>query len=143
MAPAVMAPASECTGSGESYDGDANHVCPVLDTDARVQGMNKYLVYFVHRHTEYRLAEVEALAGAAGVPIRAGPAQPHPTLAWSRPHGDNPESPLWYIHLPSDDAAKSISKQVLMAKVGQQLLLGEGVEGGGRHDDWTHSELHA
>lgn len=98
---------------GMSQAPDTQHACnavhqfPVIKTNESVKGLNKYLVYFVHRHLEYRLAEVEALATR----------EPSTGLAWGRPYGGLTESPFWYLHLPSDAHVVRIAEQCLLAKV--------------------------
>lgn len=100
MAPGPVGDACERASEGL-------HQFPVLAGDETVDGLNKYMVYFVHRHLEYRLAEVEALA-TEEADVR---------LAWSRPHGDLSESPFWYLHLPSDAHVTALAERCLLAKV--------------------------
>ncbi|KAK2076934.1 hypothetical protein QBZ16_005162 [Prototheca wickerhamii] len=99
MAPGPVGDACERASEGL-------HQFPVLAGGETVDGLNKYMVYFVHRHLEYRLAEVEALA-TEEADVR---------LAWSRPHGDLSESPFWYLHLPSDAHVTALAERCLLAK---------------------------
>lgn len=56
-----------CSPSGRAQEASETHQCRVIGTGACVPNLNRYLVYFVHRHLEYRLAEVEAQAAATGI----------------------------------------------------------------------------
>eukprot|EP00897_Mesotaenium_endlicherianum_P009267 jgi/Mesen1/8369/ME000464S07765 len=61
-----------------------------------------YLCYFVHRHLDFRVAEIEALAGLAGI------TKP---LQWRQLPGDHPDSPIHFVDLPSDEAARIIASR--------------------------------
>ena len=60
----------------------------------------KYLCYFIHRHLDFRLPELESLAQLAGY---------HEPLNWSQPPGGHhKDSPFYYVDLPNDDVARAI-----------------------------------
>lgn len=82
-----------------------------------------YLCYFLHRHLDYRIAEVEALAALAGCPAPK----------WRLPAGDLAHSPFYHIELPSDDVARSIAQRSVLVK-GMYDVWGEGAD---------YDELHA
>lgn len=56
-----------CSPSGRAHESNATHQCRVVGANACVPSLRRYLVYFVHRHLEYRRAEVEAQAAATGI----------------------------------------------------------------------------
>lgn len=91
-------------------------------------GRRRYLCYFLHRHLEFRLPEVESLArlaaewqgGAAasssGASGSCSGGSPSPAVVWEKPFGDRPESPFWYAHLPSEEAARAVAARSVLAK---------------------------
>ena len=66
----------------------------------------RYLAVFLHRHLDFRRAEIEALAELTG----AG------RLHWEQPIRQ-PLSPFWYVWLPDDAAAQRIAERALLLKV--------------------------
>ncbi|GBG83500.1 hypothetical protein CBR_g37214 [Chara braunii] len=100
-----------------------------------------YLCYFIHRHLDFRIAEVESLARIAGCcssvddsnprspppPPPPSPPSPPPSprLAWRLPDGDHPDSPFWFVDLPSNDAALAIVRRGILLK-GVFEVWGEG-----------------
>ncbi|GMH33774.1 hypothetical protein BSKO_01608 [Bryopsis sp. KO-2023] len=68
---------------------------------------NEYLCYFLHRWLDFRIPDVESAAELAGCGSE---------LAWSLPYGGNYQSPFWYVHLPSAEAAEQVAKRTLMAR---------------------------
>ena len=71
--------------------------------------------YFLHRHLDFRRAEVQALADLAGSGAEHA----------SAPHGDVEHSPLWHVWLPSDAAAREICERSVLVKAFVELW-GEG-----------------
>ena len=78
--------------------------------------MGWYLCYFLHRHLDFRRAEVQALADLAGCGAE---------VRWRAPHGDVEHSPLWHVWLPSDAAAREICERSVLVKAFVELW-GEG-----------------
>mmetsp|Transcript_24031 Transcript_24031/g.33078 ORF Transcript_24031/g.33078 Transcript_24031/m.33078 type:complete len:476 (+) Transcript_24031:158-1585(+) len=75
-----------------------------------------YLCYFMHRHLGFRREEVQALADAFGCGSE---------LEWGLPHGGSPDSPFWYINLPSEEHARQIASRSCLVK-GIYEVWGEG-----------------
>lgn len=68
----------------------------------------RYLVMFLHRHVEFRLPELEAVAELV---LGRG------VLIVEPPRGSaHPWSPLRHVWLPSDDAARAIAARALLVK---------------------------
>uniref|UniRef100_A0A1D2A5X4 tRNA (guanine(10)-N(2))-methyltransferase n=1 Tax=Auxenochlorella protothecoides TaxID=3075 RepID=A0A1D2A5X4_AUXPR len=112
-----------CSPSGRAQEASETHQCRVIGTGACVPNLNRYLVYFVHRHLEYRLAEVEAQAAATGIADLPGGLTEN--LIWERPHGEILDSPFWYLHLPGDGAVQKLAQQIMLSKVFLEIW-GEG-----------------
>jgi hypothetical protein len=70
----------------------------------------EYLVYFCHRHLDFRLPEIEALLDGAGY---GGAVKDR----WRQPFGGRFYSPFWYLRLPSDYAAQKIAERSILLKV--------------------------
>ena len=68
----------------------------------------EYLAYFMHRHLDFRLAEVDALMEGLGMP-------PTPSR-WRQPYGGQQYSPFWYLTLPSDEAARRLTHRSILLK---------------------------
>ena len=68
----------------------------------------RYLVMFLHRHVEFRLPELEAVAelvlGRGVLVVEPPSSSAHP---WS---------PFRHVWLPSDDAARAIAARALLVK---------------------------
>ncbi|KAL4439704.1 hypothetical protein ABPG75_002705 [Micractinium tetrahymenae] len=88
-------------------------------------GRRRYLCYFLHRHLEFRLPDAQS---AAEVALEGGHAARLDTgcrggggggaaVVWEKPFGNRPESPFWYAHVHSKDAAKAIAARSLLTKV--------------------------
>lgn len=90
-------------------------------------GRCRYLCYFLHRHLEFRLPEVESLAAMAGGTGRgsssmssdsgSGGAAAAAAVVWEKPFGNRPESPFWYAHLASDEVACQVAARSMLTKV--------------------------
>lgn len=90
---------------------EARGICPgpsgrtVSSTDTT--GLRRYLVYFLHRHLDFRWPELQAIAamvsGSGGLV--------------TEPPAGNAWSPFWYVWLPSDEAARAIARRTLLVKV--------------------------
>ncbi|KAL5787677.1 hypothetical protein ACOSP7_004626 [Xanthoceras sorbifolium] len=76
-----------------------------------------YLCMFYHRLLDYRKAEVESLAE---VFVGTGDG-----LEWRLPQHHHPDSPFHFVHLPSEDVARSIANRSILVK-GIYELWGEG-----------------
>ncbi|KAK9842023.1 hypothetical protein WJX81_004620 [Elliptochloris bilobata] len=72
-------------------------------------GLKRYLVVFIHRHMEFRLPELEAVAVLV---LGCGNLVVEP-----RRSTDRPWSPFWYVWLPSDDAARAIAARTLLVRI--------------------------
>ena len=63
-------------------------------------GRRRLLCYFMHRHLEFRLPEVESIAAAAGSRASRGAGAPsssggeRPAVVWEKPFGDRVRRPL-------------------------------------------------
>ncbi len=68
----------------------------------------EYLAYFLHRHLDFRLPELESLIDFEEREI---------SYTWRKPFGETLYSPFWYLRLPSDDTAKKLCNRVLLLKV--------------------------
>ena len=68
----------------------------------------EYLAYFMHRHLDFRLAEVDSLMEALGVPSAPG--------RWRQPYGGQQYSPFWYLTLPSDEVARQLTQKSILLK---------------------------
>lgn len=97
--------------AGAEPSAEARGTCPgpsgrtVSSTDTT--GLRRYLVYFLHRHLDFRWPELQAIA--AMVSGSGGMVTEPPTgNAWS---------PFWYVWLPSDEAARVIASRTLLVKV--------------------------
>ena len=66
------------------------------------------MAYFLHRHLDFRLPELESLIDFEDRDI---------PYSWRKPFGDFLYSPFWYLKLPSDDIAKKLCNRVLLLKV--------------------------
>eukprot|EP00850_Spirogloea_muscicola_P008336 SM000044S15983 [mRNA] locus=s44:346557:354690:- [translate_table: standard] len=66
-----------------------------------------FLCYFVHRHLDFRVPELEALARLAGA---------LPPLCHRLPDGDHPDSPFCFVDLPSEAAAVAIAARSMLIK---------------------------
>ncbi|CAM6108617.1 unnamed protein product [Calypogeia fissa] len=77
-----------------------------------------YLCYFLHRLLDYRLPEVESLAkvfsGKDCFEVR-----------WKQSSDHHPDSPFYYVWLPSDDVAQKIASRSVLVK-GIFEIWGEG-----------------
>lgn len=67
----------------------------------------RYLCYFLHRHLDFRLSEVESVAAMYGCS----------SLKWHEPFGGGKYSPFWYVDLPSQEIARQIAARSLLVKV--------------------------
>ena len=68
----------------------------------------EYLAYFLHRHLDFRLPELESLIDFEDRGL---------TYSWRKPFGGLIYSPFWYLRLPSDETARKLCKRVLLLKV--------------------------
>ena len=88
-----------------------------LHADTSGQGAStsgrEYLAYFLHRHLDFRLPELESLIDFEDKGIG---------YSWRKPFGDLIYSPFWYLRLPSDEIARKLCKRVLLLKVTSTLL---------------------
>eukprot|EP00850_Spirogloea_muscicola_P000378 SM000001S04780 [mRNA] locus=s1:2135765:2141850:- [translate_table: standard] len=66
-----------------------------------------FLCYFVHRHLDFRVPELEALARLAGA---------QPPFCHRLPDGDHPDSPFCFVDLPSEAAAVAIAARSMLVK---------------------------
>eukprot|EP00271_Cylindrocystis_brebissonii_P008870 TRINITY_DN23399_c0_g1_i1.p1 TRINITY_DN23399_c0_g1~~TRINITY_DN23399_c0_g1_i1.p1 ORF type:complete len:512 (+),score=78.13 TRINITY_DN23399_c0_g1_i1:226-1761(+) len=82
----------------------------------------RFLCYFMHRHLDYRRAEVEALAQLAGCHVGQedeGPDNERPPRGlkwWLPPGGQHPDSPFHYVDLPSEKEARFIAGRSMLLK---------------------------
>eukprot|EP00884_Botryococcus_braunii_P007411 jgi/Botrbrau1/16671/Bobra.0068s0087.1 len=83
----------------------------------------EYLCYFYHRHLDFRIPEVESLAEMAGV---CSTSKGH-SLCWRKPHEGIEMAPMWYLRLPSEDAARFIAERSILVK-GFLEVWGEGAD---------------
>ena len=67
-----------------------------------------YLAYYLHRHLDFRLPELESLIDYEDKSI---------SYSWRKPFGGLIYSPFWYLRLPSDEVAKRLCNRVLLLKV--------------------------
>ncbi|CAL8463394.1 g2928 [Coccomyxa elongata] len=78
----------------------------------------EYLAYFLHRHLDFRLPEIDSLIELAG--------QGKLTQSrWRQPYGKHFYSPFWYLQLPSDAVAQEVAARSILLK-GFLDLWGEG-----------------
>ena len=68
----------------------------------------EYLAYFLHRHLDFRLPELESLLDYEDKSI---------SYSWRKPFGGLIYSPFWYLRLLSDDVARKLCDRVLLLKV--------------------------
>ncbi|KAK8316847.1 hypothetical protein V6Z12_A13G070600 [Gossypium hirsutum] len=83
-----------------------------------------YLCVFYHRLLDYRKPEVESLAdlfGAFEDKRRPG----NRVLQWRLPQHHHPDSPFYFVDLPSEDVAKNVANRSILVK-GIYELWGEG-----------------
>ncbi|XP_024539201.1 tRNA (guanine(10)-N2)-methyltransferase homolog isoform X1 [Selaginella moellendorffii] len=66
-----------------------------------------YLCYFLHRLLDYRIPEVESLAKLFGCSGK---------LQWRQAPNHHPDSPFYFVRLPSEDMARSIAKRSVLVK---------------------------
>lgn len=70
----------------------------------------EYLAYFLHRHLDFRLPEIDSLVELAGQGKAA-------QSRWRQPFGGHFYSPFWYLRLPSDTVAHLIAERSILLKV--------------------------
>ena len=75
----------------------------------------EYLAYFMHRHLDFRLAEVDSLMEGLGLP--SVPSR------WREPYGGQQYSPFWYLTVPSDEVARQLMQKSILLKASLQELL--------------------
>ncbi|TYG36521.1 hypothetical protein ES288_D13G071300v1 [Gossypium darwinii] len=83
-----------------------------------------YLCVFYHRLLDYRKPEVESLAdlfGAFEDKRRPG----NRVLQWRLPQHHHPDSPFYFVDLPSEDVAENVANRSILVK-GIYELWGEG-----------------
>lgn len=71
-----------------------------------------YLCYFLHRLLDYRLPEVEALAKLF---LKEDPTASY-EVRWKIPQHHHPDSPFYFVDLPSEDIARSIASRSFLVK---------------------------
>ena len=79
----------------------------ILGQEASTSG-REYLAYFLHRHLDFRLPELESLLDYEDKSI---------SYSWRKPFGGLIYSPFWYLRLLSDDVARKLCDRVLLLKV--------------------------
>eukprot|EP00249_Psilotum_nudum_P015771 c25510_g1_i1 orf=188-1663(+) len=84
-----------------------------------------FLCYFLHRLLDFRLAEVESLAKLFGCfdSSQQDPGEQH--LRWKQLPHHHPDSPFYFVDLPSEDIARNITYRSLLVK-GMFEVWGEG-----------------
>lgn len=101
---------------------------------ALTAGRRRYLCYFLHRHLECRLAEVESLAGAARRRLNGfssstsgdGSGGEGPAVVWEKPFGNRVRPPLhvacrrWLLPPPLVAAAAGACKSLCTGAAGWQ-----------------------
>ena len=83
-------------------------LCGTITYGSDTEPAPRYLVMFLHRHVEFRLPELEAVAELVlgrGVLVVEPPGS-----------GAHPWSPFRHVWLPSDDAARAIAARALLVK---------------------------
>ena len=75
----------------------------------------EYLAYFMHRHLDFRLAEVDSLMEGLG--LSQAPSR------WRQPYGGQQYSPFWYLKLPSDEVARQLTRKSILLKASLQHSL--------------------
>lgn len=88
--------------------------CAVASAEGASISGREYLAYFLHRHLDFRLPELESLIAFENSSI---------SYSWRKAFGDREYSPFWYLRLPSDDVAKRLCNRVLLLRVGAVLFL--------------------
>ena len=69
---------------------------------------SEYLAYFLHRHLDFRLPELESLIDYEDKSI---------SYSWRKPFKGLIYSPFWYLRVPSEEIAKKLCNRVLLLKV--------------------------
>lgn len=70
----------------------------------------EYLAYFLHRHLDFRLPEIDSLLELAG----QGKLM---QSRWRQPYGKHFYSPFWYLQLPSEAVAQEVAARSILLKV--------------------------
>ena len=83
-------------------------VCAVASTEGASTSGREYLAYFLHRHLDFRLPELESL-----VTYEDSKA----CFSWRKPFGGCVYSPFWYMTLPSDGFARQLCSRSMLLKV--------------------------
>ena len=68
----------------------------------------EYLAYFLHRHLDFRLPELESLIEYE---------DKNACFNWKKPFGGCIYSPFWYLTLPSDGFARQLCSRSMLLKV--------------------------
>ena len=79
-----------------------------ITRDNSTEPAARYLVMFLHRHVEFRLPELEAVAELV---LGRGVLRVEPPSS-----STHPWSPFRHVWLPSDDAARAIAARALLVK---------------------------
>lgn len=83
-------------------------LCTVTSTEGASTSGREYLAYFLHRHLDFRLPEIESLVGYEDSDA---------CFSWRKPFGDCIYSPFWYLTLPSDGFARQLCSRSMLLKV--------------------------
>ncbi len=109
--PAGMQPIAEPQSSTELQFSAAEEAGNSCSTSGR-----EYLAYFLHRHLDFRLPEIDSLIELAG----QGKAS---QSRWRQPFGGHFYSPFWYLQLPSDAVAHEVAERSILLKVSLCFML--------------------
>ena len=85
-----------------------SYVRAVASTEGVSTSGREYLAYFLHRHLDFRLPELESLVGYE---------DSNACFSWRKPFGGCIYSPFWYLTLPSEGFARQLCSRSMLLKV--------------------------
>ncbi len=95
-------------GTGKKFGIPRDLCCTAASSEGASTSGREYLAYFLHRHLDFRLPELESLIEYE---------DKNASFSWRKPFGGCIYSPFWYLTLPSDGFARQLCSRSMLLKV--------------------------